>query len=373
MSTIPKRMFAWQKDFKASDVTKPYRVEVAVPSAPPDGVLVKVHAAGICHSDATLLAMTTPPPGYKEQYTLGHEGCGEIVQVGSDVSEFKVGDLVAIDPVNGCLKTECLECGSGFPQICVVNPAYGLGTADGSYAPYVAVLAKDIALVPSGVSAEHAAVATDACMTSYHAVFGTAQVKKGQTIFIHGVGGLGMNAVQMVLSTGARLIVTDLRQEPLDQAVAFGVAKEDVVPVGKSATEFVMERKLVIDTVLDFAGKLESFKSSQEFGTLTLSPCFNQLTELVRFGGKIVQVGLLAPTLEITNLLAVRKHLSILCTYGGRMDELKECLDLIAKGKLKPQTETRPMSEFGNAIEDLHAGKIKSRLVLVPSDSDLVS
>lgn len=264
---IPKKMWAWQKDFTASDVTKPYRVEVPVPSASPDGVLIKVHAAGICHSDATLLGMPQPPPGYKQKYTLGHEGCGEIVEVGSDVSDFKVGDLVAIDPVNGCLKSECPECGSGFPQICTVNPAYGLGTADGSYAPYVAVLAKDVALVPKDVSAEHAAVATDACMTSYHAVFGVAQVKKGETIFIHGVGGLGMNAVQMVLSTGARLIVTDLRREPLDQAVAFGVAKEDVVPIGTSATQFVTEKKLIIDTVIDFVGKPESFKSSQEFGT----------------------------------------------------------------------------------------------------------
>lgn len=59
--------------------------------------------------------------------------------------------------------------------------------------------------------------------------------------------------------------------------------------------------------------------------------------------------------------------------YGGKMDELKACLKLIAEGKLKPQTETRPMSDFGDAIEALHAGKIRSRLVLIPSDADVVS
>lgn len=86
----------------------------------------------------------------------------------------------------------------------------------------------------------------------------------------------------------------------------------------------------------------------------------------VRFGGKIVQVGLLAPKLELENVLAVRKHLSILCSYGGTMEDLKACLDLIAEAKLRPQVETGKFEDLPKILEDLHAGKVKSRIAIVP-------
>ena len=86
----------------------------------------------------------------------------------------------------------------------------------------------------------------------------------------------------------------------------------------------------------------------------------------VRFGGKVVLVGLLAPQVSINSFLAVRKHLSILCSYGGTMDDLKQCLTLISEGKLKPQVVTGKLDEFPQVLEDLHAGKVKSRIALRP-------
>jgi propanol-preferring alcohol dehydrogenase len=79
-----------------------------------------------------------------------------------------------------------------------------------------------------------------------------------------------------------------------------------------------------------------------------------------------VQVGLLSPKVTMDNFLAVRKHLSILCSYGGTMDDLKQCLKLIASGDLKPQLERGDLADFPKALEDLHEGRVKSRIALIP-------
>jgi alcohol dehydrogenase, propanol-preferring len=265
---IPETMHAWQKDYTQDDPTKPVHRQVPVPSPSPDQVLIKILAAGVCHSDVAILEQKTKPTLYanaKDNFTMGHEGCGEIIQLGTSVTDFEVGDIVAIDAVNGCLEPGCRECSGGNPQVCIKYPSHGLA-GDGSYAPYIAARAKDVVRVPPGVRVEEAAVATDACMTAYHAVFDVAKVTKGETILIFGTGGLGMNGVQMALTTGARIIVSDVRQESLDVAVSLGIAKEDAIPARQSAVEFVASKQLVIDTVIDFAGTQETFGQSQLLG-----------------------------------------------------------------------------------------------------------
>jgi propanol-preferring alcohol dehydrogenase len=103
-------------------------------------------------------------------------------------------------------------------------------------------------------------------VTAYHAVVGTGQVKKGETVVIVGAGGLGFNALQVAQAIGARVIVSDKRQEILDEAIKFGVPEEDTIPVGESMENFVKKNKLVVDTILDFVGLPETFEASQEAG-----------------------------------------------------------------------------------------------------------
>jgi threonine dehydrogenase-like Zn-dependent dehydrogenase len=106
-------------------------------------------------------------------------------------------------------------------------------------------------------------VATDAVKTSYHAITRRAEVKPHQTVFLFGLGGLGFNALQIILHIGARVLVSDVRQERLEEAVKIGVPQQDVVPVGQSIREFVQERGLLIDTTLDFVGKHQTFQDAQ--------------------------------------------------------------------------------------------------------------
>lgn len=155
-------------------------------------------------------------------------------------------------------------------------------------------------------------MATDACLTAYHAVKRTAKVEKSETVLIFGLGGLGFNALQIVMAIGSRVIVVEKRPEVLDEAVNFGLPKEDVVPPGEDAVDFVKKNNLVVDVVIDFVGVNETFSASQNLRMLTSISCMiHMLTRTVRPGGRACQVGLLGAELTLHNSLAVRKKLTI--------------------------------------------------------------
>jgi len=111
-------------------------------------------------------------------------------------------------------------------------------------------------------------VATDAVSTAYHAIHRRAEVKPHETVFLFGLGGLGFNALQIALNIGARVIVSEVKQELLDQAKKLGVRANDVVPVDVSPRQFIAEGELSdkIDTVLDFVGTHQTFEDSQHIG-----------------------------------------------------------------------------------------------------------
>ena len=92
-------------------------------------------------------------------------------------------------------------------------------------------------------------------------------------MLIFGIGGLGFNALQVVMAIGSRVIVVDRRQEVLDEAVNFGVPKQDAIPPGEDAVKFVKENKLVVDVVIDFVGVEETFSASQELRMLISISC----------------------------------------------------------------------------------------------------
>ena len=109
-------------------------------------------------------------------------------------------------------------------------------------------------------------MAVDAVNTAYHSVTRRAEVKRHETVFLFGLGGLGFNALQIVLSIGARIIVCDIRQEMLDAAAEIGVPRDDIVPLGTSPVAFVQERGLLTDSVLDFVGTHQTFDDAQDIG-----------------------------------------------------------------------------------------------------------
>lgn len=124
-------------------------------------------------------------------------------------------------------------------------------------------------ILSSGVTYAEAAVATDAVKTGYHAITRRGEVKADETVFLFGLGGLGFNALQTIHHIGARVIVSDVKEDLLEEAVKLGIPRKDIVPVGKSPTEFIAENGLdgKIDTVLDFVGMHQTFRDAQVIGT----------------------------------------------------------------------------------------------------------
>ncbi|KAF2172699.1 hypothetical protein M409DRAFT_16660 [Zasmidium cellare ATCC 36951] len=346
---LPKVMRAWRKHVGNEEAQYD---EVTVPKTPPTGFLCKILAAGVCHSDHALLIDKAPRPWFQDRYILGHEGCGEIIDIGPNVTDkrFKIGDVISMLGVPGCGQSNCLECSQDMQQLCTVGHHSGIGQ-DGFYAPFATIDQRGAVHVPQGVSPLVAAVATDAVTTAYHAIVRRGELKPTETVFLFGLGGLGFNGLQVAKSIGARVIVSDVREERLEAAAQIGIPKRDIVPVGTSIQEFVKENNLMIDTTFDFVGMNQTFEDAQQ---------------IVRRGGKMVCIGTLNLDNTVHMKVGIRKRLSIIFSYGGQVKDLEDVLDLIAKKKITPQVETGKLEDFPRWLNDLCDGKVNARVALTP-------
>ncbi|CAI6081927.1 unnamed protein product [Clonostachys chloroleuca] len=350
LEQVPATMWAWRKH---RGNPKPIYEQVPVPSLPSNGILCKMLASGVCRSDHSLLTIDKQAAWFEDKYILGHEGCGQIVGIGSAVQDgrFQVGDVVALHAVPGCGQVDCPECSRDLAQLCERGHHSGIGQ-DGFYAPYAAIDIRGAVKVPKGVTPAEASVATDAVSTAYHAITRRGQVMKDETVFLFGLGGLGLNALQILIHIGAKVIVSDIRQELLDEAHKLGIPSRHLVPIGTAPQQFVAENDLSgkIDTVLDFVGTHQTFEDAQH---------------IVRRGGKLLCIGSLDTENTIHMKIGTRKRLSFIFSYGSQVKDLEQVLDLIAAGRIKPQVETRKLEQFDEVLEALCDGKVRARIALL--------
>lgn len=350
-------MNAWR--MRAGNPEPIVRRQIPVPTPAANEVLVKIQAMGVCHSDCYIRDRPQLPPNWPEEFTLGHEGAGDIVALGSGVDPelLSEGDRVAIHIVPGCY--ECLTCRLGIRQICKAagNGGYGLGR-DGVFSEYAAVRADAVVKVPDGVRFGDAALAPDAILTAYHAVKYTAElgVKPNQTVLLLGLGGLGLNAVQVARHLGVRrLVVCDRKQAALDLAVKLGVPEEDAIRVGEPTDQPLHEvlagRDIVVDTAIDFAGHEQTLLAAQL---------------CVRPAGLIVMVGLLSEQAPLIPVVVASNMINIKGSFAGPIESLHECLELMAKGVIRPENETKSIEDLLQTLRDLDDGKYTGRRVLSP-------
>jgi len=326
-------MQAWKVQIGKPD---PIRTQVPVPKVDSDGVLVKVLAMGVCHSDCTILSFEQPIMNMQPEFILGHEGAGEIVQLGSSVdkSRLAVGDKVALYILPGCGSPSCPECSRGLCHLCRAKGIgnYGL-TTDGFFAEYVAVMSRAVVKLPLGMDVIQAAVSADAILTAFHAVKYTAGVDPSQTIAIFGLGGVGMNGLQTALHLGAkRILVVDKRRHVLDEAIKLGIPSGDTFCTSGTDSptieQTVAEKGIAIDTAIDFVGHEQTITSAQ----LSLRP-----------GGVLCQVGLFSQQAPYMVMPIVLNALTIKGCYNGSLEALSECLQLMKEGVLKPNITTRSL------------------------------
>ncbi len=222
MSGIPEKMKVIEmKEFGGPEVL--VAGERPVPEIKATEVLVRVHATGVNGPDLVQRRGHYPPPQGASDL-LGVEAAGEVVAVGEDVSQWKVGDMV-----------------------CAL-------TNGGAYAQYCNIEASHCLPIPEGVSTVEAASLPETFFTVWSNIFMSAKLKEGETILIHGgAGGIGSTAIMLAKALGARVFVTDSPQERLDKCVEIGAhrtidyTKEDFVDV-------VREEAGGADVILDILG-----------------------------------------------------------------------------------------------------------------------
>jgi propanol-preferring alcohol dehydrogenase len=191
--------------------------EVPIPAVGERDVLVRVRAAGICHSDAHYRAGRSPVRPLP--MTLGHEVAGVVESVGSAVTRVKAGERVCLHYNITC--GDCHPCSTGNEQFCPTGLMIGHFT-NGGYAQYIALPARNALPLPEEIPFEQGATLMCASATAFHALR-KSRLRAGDTAAIIGVGGLGVSAVQMARAAGALAVfAVDVREESLELAERYG-------------------------------------------------------------------------------------------------------------------------------------------------------
>lgn len=288
--------------------------EIPTPEPKNGEVLIKIKAAGICHSDVHYRDGISSV-GYLP-IALGHEVAGVIEKLGANVDDYKVGDRVCVNYMITCGK--CYYCVKGSEQFCKEGKMIGKDV-NGGYAEYIAVPTRGIYKLPDSVSFEHAAVMMCSTATSFHAIKKT-RLQPGETIAIYGLGGLGISALQLAKYFGAEeIFAVDIDPSKLKTAKEFGAiplnAKE-VNPVEK-----IME--LTDNVGVDVALELIGLRVTLEQGVKSLA----------RFG-RLGLVGITRELFEVDSYEAICREKEIIGVSDHLLSELPFILELADKGHL---------------------------------------
>ena len=297
--------------------------DVPDPAPPPEGVVLRVTASGLCRSDWH--GWQGHDPDISLPHVPGHELAGEIVAAGKEVRRRQVGERVTLPFVCGCGR--CPQCTSGNHQVCDFQFQPGF-THWGSFAEYVAVDYADTNLVPLPDSISDVAAAALGCrfITAYRALVAQGQLQGGEWVAVHGCGGVGLSAILVAAAFGAQVIGVDISSEKL------ALARE----LGAAATINGREIDDVPQAVRELSGggvhvSLDALGSQET--------CFNSIANL-RKRGKHIQVGLMTgdhqhPQIPMDRVIA--HELEILGSHGMQAFAYPPMLALISAGKLQPQ------------------------------------
>ena len=223
--------------------------EIPVPAIGERDILVRVRAAGICHSDVHYRAGRSPVRPLPK--TLGHEVAGVVEQIGEYVTGVKVGDRVCLHYNITC--GDCYYCSTGNEQFCPQVLMLGHYTS-GGYAEYIAVPARNAIALPDEIPFEQGATLMCASATAFHALR-KSRLKAGETAAIIGVGGLGMSAIQLAKAFGALdVFAVDINAEKLQLAAHYGAIPVNARQVDPVAEIRRLTRGRGVDVAIELIG-----------------------------------------------------------------------------------------------------------------------
>ena len=350
---LSARIHEYQKPLVVESIPKPGNISG-------EAVLIKVGAAGLCHSDLHLM-----DGEWKDAIPLalpkipGHENAGWVEEIGDTVPEglFSKGELVAIFGGWGC--GICMFCKRGDEQLCVAPQWPGLSQNDGGYSEYILVPSyRFLVKTPKKgtLNAEELAPLTDAGLTPYRAVKKVRHMLgPGTSIAVVGMGGLGSYGIQYarLLAPNSTVIAIDRNDKKLSLAENFGADRT----VNSAATRNIrdevslMTDGMGVDVVIDAVGAENTIGDS---------------VRILAKGGALVVVGLFGGQIKVPLLPAIVNEYQVLASLWGNYNELKEVIELASQRKIKHAYHSFPLKEINRAVGLLRQGGIIGRAVIVP-------
>lgn len=310
---------------KAIIQTDQQSVETQERDAPtPDDneVLVRVHTAGICGSDAHAYL-------YEEGYKwipipriMGHEYSGNVVEVGSEVTDFTEGDPVVEEPIHDC--GHCFQCKNGQPNVCQNFSITGMHR-DGAYAEYVVVDPRHLHPVPGKVPLKYAGI-TEPTSIATRAVFEQSRTNPGDNVLVEGPGPIGVLTAAVADSMGANVLVSGLKKDttyrlPLIEELDIETINTQENDMGQRGEEFT--NGIGFDVVFDATGHKSGVETAAKH---------------VRKGGQIVVIGLPGDESILSMTPLVRGEIEVNTSYGSTWTNFEQALRLMERGEIAMET-----------------------------------
>ncbi len=313
-------------------------------------VIVRIGGAGLCRTDLHIIeGQWKEKSGVELPYTLGHENAGWVHEVGSAVTNVAEGDAVIVHPLITC--GLCRACRAGDDMHCAANLFPGIST-NGGFAELLKTNARAVVKLAPGVEPKDVAAHADAGLTAYHAVKKAAAILyPGTTAVVIGAGGLGHIGIQSLkVLTAARVVVVDRSEGSLELARECGA--DDVILADGGEVEAVRERTdgLGAEAVIDFVGEGGALEDS---------------IAMLREGGTHYVIGY-GGVLSVPAIDVISAEINFVGNLVGTYNDLAELMTLEAEGKVTLHTSTYPLDAVNDAMDDLDAGRLHGRGILIP-------
>ena len=324
-------------------------VPIPTPTGPFD-VVVKIGGAGVCRTDLHILeGQWAEKSQVQLPYTIGHENAGWVHAIGSAVTNVREGDKVIVHPLVTC--GLCRACRSGDDVHCEASSFPGIDT-NGGYAEYLKTSARSVVKIDEALEPADVAALADAGLTAYHAAAKAARrLTPRDRCVIIGAGGLGHIGIQVLKALSpAELIVVDRNPEAVKLAVSIG-AHHGVVADG-THIEHVLELTggNGAEAVIDFVG--EGGSTGEGVRMLHRAGDYH----VVGYGENIN-----VPTIDI-----ISTEINFIGNLVGSYNDLCDLMALAARGAVTLHTAKYRLDDFQSAIDDLDAGNVRGRAILIP-------
>ncbi|MGV9867198.1 NAD(P)-dependent alcohol dehydrogenase [Rhodococcus koreensis] len=316
----------------------------------PLDVVVRIGGAGVCRTDLHILeGQWEEKSGVALPYTIGHENAGWVHAVGDAVTNVAIGDKVILHPLITC--GLCRACRFGDDVHCENSQFPGIDV-NGGYAEYLRTTARSVVKIDDALEPADVAALADAGLTAYHAVAKAANTTRpGDVCVVIGAGGLGHIGIQVLKAiSGVTVVVLDRNPEAVELAVKIG-ADHGIVADGTHIQQVLdLTGGHGAEAVVDFVGEGGATREG---------------IAMLRRAGNYYVVGY-GENIDVPTIDVISTEINFIGNLVGSYNDLQELMTLAAQGKVTLHTTRYRLEDFQQALDDLDAGRVRGRAILVP-------